>query len=579
MRVTDALKILHGAPKGAKPFEVSLACGFTPLHLQTFLSAHLQEMLPDRHVIASTGLYGNLAGTIEESTTRAVSNIVIALEWADLDPRLGHRSAASWNSGTILDVLRFVPRTLERLGQVVERAARNAKVVISLPTLPFPPLFPKSTWQMSESEAVLHKDIAEFAAQITSIGIPLVNASSLAEESATGLRYDLKSDLLLGLPYTQEHADKLAQCLARLLCPPIAKKGIITDLDDTLWSGLIGEVGAEGVRWDLDGHGGLHALYQNLLASLVESGVLIGVASKNELTTVEKGFERADLILKREKIYPMEVHWQAKSTSVERILRAWNVSADSVVFVDDSSMELAEVVAAHPQMECIQFPKKDYAAGLAMLRHLRDIFGKQKVSEEDSFRLESIRQSGQFQRAVVESDPENFLQEAQAVVRFDSEIGAKDSRALELVNKTNQFNLNGIRYTESDWAAAISRPNARLVVTSYEDRFGQLGKIAVILGTLEDSSFRIRTWVMSCRAFSRRIEYMNLKNCFEAYRVHQIEFDFLATDRNKPLQEFLRNTLDENPAGKATLTRDRFEQVCPALYHKEDHPRSRPANG
>jgi FkbH-like protein len=420
--------------------------------------------------------------------------------------------------------------------------------------------------------------VGEFAAKMAGLSIPIVNATYLAEQSAPGLRYDLKSDLLLGLPYSQGHADKLALALSRLLCPPTPKKGIITDLDDTLWSGLVGEVGPDGIRWDLDSHSGLHALYQSLLAAFAEHGILVGVASKNDPTVVEKAFERTDLLLRKECAFPMEIHWQAKSSSVERILRAWNISADSVVFVDDSPMELAEVAAAHPGIECIQFPGNDYAAGYEMLRRLRDLFGKQKLSAEDHIRLESIRQSAKFQEAAGESSPESFLQEAKAIVRFDFE-GTKDGRALELVNKTNQFNLNGVRYTESDWASELSRPNTELIVTGYEDRFGLLGKIAVILGHLEGSTLRVRTWVMSCRAFARRIEYVCMRTCFERYGVRQITFDFLETEKNSPLREFLTHLIGQAPGAQVTLTQERFEEVCPVLYHTVEETRSRPVNG
>ena len=578
MRITEALKIINDAPKDAKAFEVTLACGFTPLHLQTFLCAHVQQMLPGRRVTVSTGLYGGLARTIEESAERGAKNVAIAIEWADLDPRLGYRASAVWDSETLPDILSFARKALERLSSAIEGLPNGMKIGISTPTLPLPPFFHSSNWQMSEAESLLAKMVAEFAAKMAGLSIPIVNTTYLAEDSAPGLRYDLKSDLLLGLPYSQGHADKLALALSHLLCPPTPKKGIISDLDDTLWSGLVGEVGPDGIRWDLDSHSGLHALYQSLLAALAEHGILVGIASKNDATVVEKAFERTDLLLKKERAFPMEIHWQAKSSSVQRILRAWNISADSVVFVDDSPMELAEVAAAHPGIECIQFPGNDYTAGYRMLRRLRDLFGKQKLSAEDHIRMKSIRQSAKFQEAASESSPESFLEEAKAIVYFDFE-GTKDPRALELVNKTNQFNLNGVRYTESDWASELSRSNAELIVTSYEDRFGLLGKIAVILGHLEGSTLNVRTWVMSCRAFARRIEYVCLRTCFERYGVRQITFDFVETEKNGPLREFLTDLTGRAPSALVTLTQERFEQICPVLYHTVEETRSRPVNG
>jgi FkbH-like protein len=573
MRVSEALKILHGSPKDAKPFSAALACGFTPLHLQTFLSAYLQRAFPDRRVTVTTGLYGNLTNTVEGFVDENVQNLAVALEWADLDSRLGYRASARWDSRTMPDIVASVAAVLERLRTAIEQLAAGAKVAVSMPTLSMPPLFYTPGWAVGESESLLYQMVAEFRTKLARSGIPVVNQTRLAEQSAPERRYDFKSDLLLGLPYTLTHADALASILADLLCPPASKKGIITDLDDTLWSGLIGEAGADGIHWDLANHSGLHALYQSLLASLSECGALVGVASRNDPAVARMAFERSDMLLREDRVFPMEVHWGAKSESVRRILRAWNVSADDVVFVDDSPMELAEVATAHPGIECIQFPGKDYAAGYAMLRRIRDLFGKHKLSSEDSIRLDSIRQSAQYHEAEAQSSPERFLQEANANVHFDTDKSTRNSRALELVNKTNQFNLNGIRYTESDWASELSRPNAHSMVVSYEDRFGILGKIAVILGRLNGDTFHIMVWVMSCRAFARRIEYLCLRRCFERYQIHQIEFDFVATSKNAPLQEFLTDILGRKPVAPVVLTRERFEQVCPSLYQTVTDPR------
>lgn len=583
MTVTEALKILQGVSKEALPFEVALACGFTPLHLQSFLTAHLQRWLPERRITVFTGLYGNLAGTIESLSERPAHAAAIAIEWTDLDPRLGYRSSGQWGPGVLPDVLSVARTTLDRMGASVGRIPAGVRVAVSLPTLPLPPMFHTPGWQSSEEELLLDRMVAEFGTTIVrGASVSLVNATRLAEESAPKDRYDLKSDLLTGLPYRVAHADAMGSALARLISPRLPKKGIITDLDDTLWSGLVGEVGPEGIGWDLSGHGGLNGLYQRLLSSLAKEGVLIGVASKNDPAVVQRAFERVDIVLRQEHVFPVEVHWNAKSGSVERILRAWNIGADSVVFVDDSPMELAEVAAAHPGVECIQFPAKDYEAGYAMLRRIRDLFGKQMLSAEDAIRLASLRQSARFQEAAGESSPEaseSFLKQAGAIVNLDFRVASEDARALELVNKTNQFNLNGIRYTDADWARELSRPNAVLITVSYEDKFGPLGKIAVMEGWHEGDTLRIGVWVMSCRAFARRIEHQCLRACFDRYQTSRIEFNLAATNKNGPLREFFHTLLGQEAEGPVVLTRERFEQASPQLYHTVTETRRNQVNG
>ena len=320
MTITEALRITQSAPRDARPFAVTLACGFTPLHLQTLLAAHLQQALPDRKVRITPGLYGNLVETLESISDAALPDgLVIALEWPDLDPRLDYRGAGSWSAAAINDIVASARTMLDRIAAALLQIPSGPRIALSLPTLPVPPLFHTPGWQASQHELALEANVMCVGADIAHEGrITVVNSQRLAEQSPAAARLDLKSDLYTGLPYTIEHADRLASQLALALVPPPPKKGIISDLDDTLWSGIAGEVGPDAVTWDLASHAQLHSLYQKLLGSLADSGTLIGIASKNDPAVVEKAFAREDLLLRPEQVFPIEVHWNAKSGSVWR---------------------------------------------------------------------------------------------------------------------------------------------------------------------------------------------------------------------------------------------------------------------
>jgi FkbH-like protein len=578
--ITEALKIIQAVPADARPFNVTLACGFTPLHLKTFLAAHLQQVFADRKVTVGAGLYGDLAGTLESLAADATDAVAVVLEWADLDARLDYRSAGKWGSDAADDIVASARAMLGRISAALSRISPGPRVALSLPTLPLPPAFHTPGWQASPHELLLQSELAQFAAGLAQEGrVAIVNAQRLAEISPESERLDLKSDLYTGLPYTLPHADRLACQLACTLAPPAQKKGIISDLDDTLWSGIVGEVGPEAIAWDLASHAQLHGLYQKLLASLADSGTLIAVASKNDPAVVEKAFQRTDLLLQAEKVFPVEVHWNAKSGSVSRILQTWNIAADSVVFVDDSPMELAEVAAAHPGIECVLFPKDDYSACLAMMRRLRDLCGKERVSADDTVRLASIRQGAAFrEQASAESAPESFLQQLGAVITVD--FGAGDqSRVLELVNKTNQFNLNGRRYTEADWRKLTSAPDAFVAAVSYEDKFGPLGTIAVIAGRRRERVAEVEIWVMSCRAFARRIEHQTLRTLLDHTGAIEATFDFTATAKNGPLCDFFASVSGERPRAEFRLSRAHFDDACPTLYHQVRQMRRAEAHG
>ncbi len=570
MKLAEALSIVHKAPADALEFPVLLACGFTPLHLQNYLAAHLQKAMPERRVRIQTGLYGDLCGTLEQFPQRDGQVVAVALEWTDVDPRLGYRELGGWGQRIEANILESAEATLVRIRQAISSIPPSSKIVISLPTLPLPPAFHTTGTQASRAELILRKALARFGAEIARYPhVAVVNQQRLDSISPPHARYDFRSDLHTGFPYTLPHADALGGLLAALIQPPVPKKGLITDLDDTLWAGLVGEDGHDGVSWDLANHSQIHGLYQQMLHALADHGILIAIASKNSPEMVERALSRQDLLIPREKIFPVEVHWEPKSDSVARILQTWNISAEAVVFVDDSPMELEEVRAAHPGIECIQFPKSDYAAGLTFLERLRDLFGKATLSQEDSYRLESIRQAQNLVISNGNADSvERFLAQAEAEITFEFNPPASDKRVVELVNKTNQFNLNGIRYSEPEWHASLKRSGSFVLAVSYRDKFGPLGKIAVLKGVKEDGVVHLDTWVMSCRAFSRRIEYQCLACLFSHFEVDEIAFDFQATPKNKPMEDFLAGLLGRAPLCSYRLTRTTFEAKCPKLYHK-----------
>ena len=566
MRLSDALGIIHRHSGSSARFQVRLCCGFTPLHLKTFLQAHLQRDMPSRTVEIATGLYGDLSGALS-GTGRQTDAVVVALEWPDLDPRLGLRDLGGWGDAELRDIEHSVDGRVAELGSGLRSAAAVCPVVLSGPTLPLPPLTHTASWQASGLELRLRRAVAELAAEAAEANVRVVSAQLLDAVSPAAERRDVKADLAAGFPYSLVHADHLAALLAAVIHPAPPKKGLITDLDDTFWAGILGEAGPAGMSWTLEAHAQIHGLYQQFLAALAEHGVLIGVASKNDPALVEEALQREDLRIPRARLFPVEAHWGAKSESVRRIVQDWNIGADSVVFVDDSPMEVAEVQAAHAKILCLEFPKNDPAAFYRMLERLRDLFGKPATSEEDRLRIESIRRTAGAVPESAAAAPESFLEQAGAVVTLDFEKSYAGGRALELINKTNQFSLNGRRYTEAEWDRKLRREECFQLTVAYRDKFGPLGRIAVISGLRQESKLLVLDWVLSCRAFSRRVEHQCLFQLFRHFQVREIAFDYQPTPRNGPMREFLRSYLGAEPEGEPRLARPDFEALCPPLYH------------
>ena len=228
--------------------------------------------------------------------------------------------------------------------------------------------------------------------------------------------------------------------------------------------------------------------------------------------------------------------------------------------------------AAYPDVVCMRFPTNDDQQAYEFLGELRDLFGKETILAEDTIRRESLRRAAPVLETVSGSQPslDRFLQDAEAELTLNFTKDPEDLRAWELVNKTNQFNLNGRRYAEGPWREYLHRIDTFLLRAAYKDKFGPLGAIAVLAGRRQpaSSALEIDVWVMSCRAFSRRIEHRCLEQLFQQLKVEQIAFDYQPTPRNGPLQDFFSSLLDGPPQPGFQLSWNGFRAHCPPLFHR-----------
>ncbi len=561
MKLVEALNITRAMQQRKLPMlRCFLATGFNALHLKTFLAAELSLVFAEQKIEVLDGLYGDLLGNIDRLAKSDCEIGVVLIEWSDLDPRLGIRSTARWTANELKNIVTTAKARAAQMQRTIEEASQHAPVVACLPTLPLLPFSFTPSCQSGSWDVELRGIMQSLSSVLAESGqVRVLNAQRLDLDSPLKDRHDIESEGLSGFPYRLPHASAVAGLIARLAQRPVPKKGLITDLDETVWSGILGENGVDGISWDLEHHSQMHALYQRFLGALMSEGVMVAVASKNDPELVEQALQRSDLAVSAGGIFPIEANWKPKSQSVSRILETWNVGADSVVFIDDSPLELAEVKAAHPQIECLQFPTGDSAAIYELIVRLRDLFGRSAVSEEDSIRVESIRRSQAGMALRGTPALEEFLEQAEAEVSFNLSKTPLDPRAFDLVNKTNQFNLNGNRYTEANWKKFLDDPASFLMVVSYQDKFGPLGKIAVVAGGYRERKLMVHTWVMSCRAFSRQIEYRCLAELVARFDFDEIEFAYQQTERNGPLREFLSEILKTPPSPNCVMARREME--------------------
>jgi FkbH-like protein len=572
LKLIEALNVIRmPAPDSAQRFQAALVCGCTPLHLKTLFGAYLRLRSPTKQTEIETGLLGDFAGNLDRASGGNFDAVAIIAEWQDFDARLGFRSLGSWSPDSFSSIGDEVDSSCANLERAIGRLANEAPVVFCAPTLPFPPVSSTNGWQASGVEVQIRLRVLQMVCTVGAIpGVRLVNQQYFDVRSPLDQRYDVDSDLQFGFPYRLGHASLIAEAMCRLMVPDAPKKGIITDLDDTLWMGILGEDGVDGVSWNLESGSQMHGAYQRLLQALADTGILIAIASKNDGALVHEALQRKDLLVQVDSVYPVQAQWQPKSESVGKILSAWNVSASDVAFIDDNPMELAEVKSAYPEIETLLFPRDDNAKILDLLVRLRELFGKSTISEEDRIRMQSLRESPvlAMQAGRTGRDEDAFLANAEAELTLDFAISPTHPRVVELVNKTNQFNLNGKRHGESAWDQYFKNPRSFLVVAEYKDKFGPLGKIAVTAGRKQGQVLCIDTWVMSCRAFSRRIEYGHLVELLRKFDADEVEFDYQPTPRNRPFLDFLMTVSGEEPRGRIRLTAQAILERKPRTFYQ-----------
>lgn len=557
MKLSEALTFVRKARASGPDRHFDLACGFEPLHLATFLEAELLTRATWGRPRVRVGRFGDLAGNIERATESRGEALVVAMTWSDLDPRLGLRWEADWREVALRDVQTSVEARLAGLKEIIALAATRNLVVLVVPDGELPPLFHESPDRIGETETVLRGAVAQFAGACRNAGARLVRPLQAAAD------FDPRLEIAAGFPFSLDGAARLAARIAdvALGTPPL--KGLITDLDNTMWLGTAGEDGEDAVRWQ-GAEARPFGLYQQVLRGLSDAGVLIGVATRNDPAVVAKVLARPDILVRSSDLFPIEAGWGSKSEAVSRILSAWNLGPESVAFVDDDARELAEVGQTWPAMRRWQSPGTDTDGMLGLLWELRRSFARDSIREEDRLRAGSL---GAGTSRTSASDSDEFHRYEQGRLSVETVRADGDGRALELINKTNQFNLNGRRIPKSDWLRLLEPDSgSQILCFQYANRFGNLGRIATVVWRREGDRAVVSSFVLSCRAFARRIEYAVVRVLFDASGCDELAFCFEATPRNGPLREFLEVFSCPTSEGHVpTLSRETYTRATPLV--------------
>jgi FkbH-like protein len=332
--------------------------------------------------------------------------------------------------------------------------------------------------------------------------------AAIVRDSGADTWTDPRLWALARVPVASDRQPILARHLARTLHGLVATpaKCLVLDLDNTLWGGVIGDDGMEGIQLGDDYPGVVYKNFQRAVLGLADRGILLAVVSKNYPDVVAQVLrEHPEMLIRPEHISAMRVNWQPKSQNLLEIAQELNIGVDALVHFDDNPMERAEIAANAPGVRLVDVP----ADPLGYVRALSEcgFFDTRLISQEDRQRVEMYRT--ERARAEVRSQAgsvDAFLSDLEMVAEVGTVDAANLGRVTQLLGKTNQFNLTTRRHSQGEISRMSAHSDYAALYVRLRDRFGDLGLIGVGLLAFQGEEAVIDSFVMSCRAMGRQVE-------------------------------------------------------------------------
>lgn len=534
-----------GIPEGEP-----LPAGFSPMRL-ALLSSHSVDHLASgirvsalgRGLAATVhvGAYGSFRQTLlsEDPSLRAFNPqaILLALDVPAVLPPvpIGSAEAAEQQISSAVSELRHLWR---------QARERYGAQVIQQSFLPLsPPLFGSFDGLVPGSPTAMCQAL-NHAVRIAAReeGIALLELETQLPPSRAGadrvdpVRWHQAKQLISPL-FAPLYGDLVARILGAMAGK--SRKCLVLDLDNTLWGGVIGDDGIGGIRLGQgSAEGEAYLAFQHYINQLRQAGVILAVCSKNDEAIARHAFEEhGEMVLKYADIACFMANWTDKAANVRSIAKTLNIGLDSLVFVDDNPAERQIIRRELPEVAVPELPEDiaHYPARIAAAGYFESV----SLTEDDLSRAANY--AANAQRAVLSTttDVEGHLRSLEMKM-LARPIGPVDlPRAVQLINKTNQFNLTTRRRTAAEVEALLASPSTLAYCFRLRDRFGDNGLISVVIArphsSLAADELLIDTWLMSCRVLGRGVEHAALDILTSTAREHDVTAligEYRPTERN-----------------------------------------------
>lgn len=423
--------------------------------------------------------------------------ILLALDYHGLPFTAGVGSAK-----VALDHLSMVRDGLE--------GGANCPVILQTASCPPQPLFGSLDGAI---EGTLRRQIHDFNIGLRELaakrGDYVLDVAALAETVGTQNWHDPVQWNLYKLPFAQAMVPIYTEYVGRLLgaIRGSARKCLVLDLDNTVWGGVVGDDGLEGiVIGQGDGLGEAFLDVQRTALALRERGIILAVCSKNTDEIARQPFrEHPEMLLKENHIAVFQANWSDKATNLEAIAKSLDIGLDALVLLDDNAVERKQVREALPMVAVPELPLDPSLYARTLLN--AGYFEAVTFSNDDRNRAAFYHANAK--RAELSSNARNmdeFLASLEMKIEFVPFDSLSIGRITQLINKTNQFNLTTRRYTQAEVETMMKSPDVLAFQVRLIDRFGDNGIIGVVIVRREGKTGNIDTWLMSCRVLGRRVE-------------------------------------------------------------------------
>ncbi|MFM7215790.1 MAG: HAD-IIIC family phosphatase [Verrucomicrobiota bacterium] len=434
------------------------------------------------------------------------------------------------------------------------------------PTLP-PLGITYSHFSFFSNETLISKINRDIISLCSRMGLGVLPTHLILENHGRSSCLSLKEYLAVDAPFSAIGANRVAENISRQISSIFTrrKKVLVVDLDNTLWGGILGEDGADSIKYRPDSFEGRvfsHVIQR--IKFLGESGIVLAINSKNNESEVLSVLDRSDFPLKREDFAVIKANWEPKHLNLVAISEELSLSLESMVMLDDSEVECLSIRQALPQVEVVQVPKRlsDYPATLANLTS----FDRAKITEGDHLRRKDYQDlAKRKQLAGKSSSHEDFLASLKIKVTLNLAQRSQLERLQQLFERTNQFNLTGKRYSKFELEQELDS-GSQLISASYSDVFGTSGLIGALLAKQQGNCLHVENFVLSCRVLGRSVEnsiLSNLNNLLFNQSLNRILIKYIATSKNAPALKFLNAIAwtHENPIDITALKASPHIQV------------------